>query len=196
MVSRSYALSRSDSVGVKDASPAWDQAQTAGLSLYVPVHATLSTSGMAKWSNQKMELYQLRSSSTSGFSISQDNFARDFPAEFFRKVIAETKELRPLYNGDFYPLTPITVNEDAWCAWQFDRPDLGKGFAMFFRRPKAAQSSFEAALRGLDPQAGYEATFIDSAKTQKLTGEELARLKVEIPSTPGCLLVTYRKLDK
>jgi alpha-galactosidase len=196
MVSRSYALSRSDSVGVKTAAPAWDQAQTAGLSLYVPVHATLSTCGMPKYSNQPLGLYQLRSAATGGLGVSQDNFARDFPAELFRKVIAETRQLRPLYNGDFYPLTAINVSEDAWCAWQFDRPDLGKGFAAFFRRPKAAQATFEAALRALDPGTEYEVTFLDGGRKQKLAGAELARLKVEIPAAPGSAVVTYRRLDR
>lgn len=196
MVSRSYALSRSDSVGVKDAIPAWDQAQTAGLSLYVPVHATLSTCGMPKWSNQKMELYQLRSAATSGFSVSQDNFSKEFPTQLVRQVIGEVKTLRPLYNGDFYPLTPINVSDEAWCAWQFDRPDLGKGFAMLFRRPKAAQASFEASLRGLDPKATYEVAFVDTGKIEKRTGAELGRFVVTIDAAPGSMLVTYQRTDR
>jgi len=196
MVSRSYALSRSDSVAVKEASPAWDQAQTAGLSLYVPLHSTLSTCGMPRWSLQPLGPYQLRSSATSGFGLSQDNFAKDFPTDLIRKAIAEVRILRPLYNGDFYPLTAINVNEDVWCAWQFDRPEVGQGFAMFFRRPKAAPATFEAGLRGLEPKASYEVTFVDSARVEKLTGTELARLKVEIGTAPGSLLVTYRRLDR
>jgi hypothetical protein len=196
MISRSYTLSRSDSVGVKDATPAWDQAQTAGLSLYVPVNATLSVCGLTECGNQPVGLYQLRSAATGGFSVSQDNFAKDFPADLFRKVITEVKELRPLYYGDYYPLAPINVNEDTWCAWQFDRPELGRGFAMFFRRPKAKETSFKAALHGLDLKATYEVTFADSAKKQKLSGSELSRFKCEIPAAPGSSLVIYRKLER
>jgi hypothetical protein len=72
---------------------------------------------------------------------------------------------------------------------------MGKGFAVFFRRPKAEQATFDAALRGLDLKAEYEVTFVDSAKVQKLTGDELAKLKVEIPAAPGSALVTYRKIE-
>jgi len=195
-MSRSYALSRSDSVAVKAATPAWDQAQTAGLSLFVPVHATLSTCGMPKWSSQEVRLYELRSAATSGFSVSQDNFARDFPAGVFQRIIAEVKALRPLYNGDFYPLTPIDVSEDAWCAWQFDRPELGRGFAMFFRRPQAPAATLDVVLRGLDAKAAYDVTFVDEGRTQKLTGEQFSSLKVRIPTAPGALVVTYRRPDR
>ena len=196
MISRSYSLSRSDSVGFKTATPAWDQAQTAGLSLYVPVNATLSVCGLPEFCDQPMGLYQLRSAATSGISVSQDNFAKDFPADLFRKVITEVKELRPLYNGDFYPLTPINVNEDTWCGWQFDRPELGRGFALFFRRPKAMEASFQAALHGLDTRANYEVKFPDSGQTQRLSGSDLSHFKCEIPEAPGTSLLIYRKLDR
>ena len=196
MISRGYVLSRSDSVTKKTSTPTWDQAQTAGLSLYVPVNATLSTCGIPRWSSQDISLYALRSAATSGISISQNNFALDFPIHLFQKIITEVKTLRPLYNGDFYPLTEINTKEDVWCAWQFDRPDPGKGFAMFFRRPKAQSANFEAALRGLDHQAKYEVTLVDSNIVQQLSGTELSRLKVNIPIAPGSLLVMYRKLEK
>ena len=180
-------------VTIKDSTSAWDQAQTAGLSLYVPVNATLNTCGIPKWSSQALSHYALRSAATSGFAISQDNFAADFPRSLFAKVIDEVKTLRPLYSGDFYPLTEINTKEDAWCAWQFDRQDLDKGFAMFFRRPESQLAAFDAALRGLDPKAEYDVTFVDSARVQTLTGAELARFKVTIPSAPGSMLVIYRK---
>lgn len=193
MISRSYVLFRSDSPTTKASSSAWDQAQTAGLSLYVPVHATGSTCGIPQWSSQKLSHYALRSSATSGFSISQNNLAGDFPTGLFKKVVAEVKRLRPFYNGDFYPLTEINVKEDVWCAWQFDCPEQGQGFAMFFRRPKAPQTTLEANLHGLDPKANYEVTFVDSDKTQQVNGVELASLKVEISDAPGSALMVYRK---
>jgi alpha-galactosidase len=143
-----------------------------------------------------LDKYAARSVATTGASICQDVRSKDFPREAALAAIREMKELRPLFQGDFYPLTGISVNPDVWCAWQFDRPELGQGFAMFFRRPKAAPATFEAALRGLDSKAGYEVTFVDSARVEKLTGTELARLKVEIGTAPGSLLVTYRRLDR
>jgi len=200
MISRSYVLSRSDTICLPGYTAAWDQAQTAGLSLFVPVNATLSTCGVATLANGEpstvdLDEYGLRSAATTGLGICQDTFARDFPTNLLKKVIEEVKMLRPLYNGDFYPLTPINLNEDVWCAWQFDRPELGRGFAMFFRRPKTAQASFEADLHGLDRNTSYEVDFADIARVQTLTGDQLAHLRVEIPTAPGSLLVSYRRLD-
>ncbi len=150
MISRSYSISRSDSIGLPYATAEWDQAQTAGLSRFVPLNATLSTCSLPGY--QELSLYVLRSAATSGFGICQDNFATGFPTDLFKKVIAEVKMLRPLYLGDFYPLTALNVDEKVWCAWQFDRPELGRGFAMFFRRRKSPNPVIEVSLRGLDPQ--------------------------------------------
>ena len=46
------------------------------------------------------------------------------------RAIQEVKDLRPCWLGDCYPLVPISTDDAQWCAWQFDRPDLGGGFAM------------------------------------------------------------------
>ena len=191
-ISRCYVLSRSDSVGVPDGNAEWDQAQTAGLSLYVPLHATLSVCGLT--GNRELSLYALRSAATSGFDICEDNFAPGFPAAMFQQVVAEVRTLRPLYFGDYYPLTPVNVNPEVWCAWQFDRPELGRGFAMFFRRPRSLNPVIEVGLHGLDPGAAYAVTFVDRAETRRFTGAELAKLRVELAAAPGSALVTYRKL--
>jgi alpha-galactosidase len=194
MISRSYSISRSDSIGAPYATAEWDQAQTAGLSRFVPLNATLTTCGLPGY--QELNLYALRSAATSGFGICQENFAQGFPTDLFKKVIAEVKMLRPLYLGDFYPLTSVNVNNEAWCAWQFDRPELGRGFAMFFRRPKSPNPVIEVSLHGLDPEAEYEVTFVDSAETRRLTGAYLAKLRLEIASAPGSALVMYQKLER
>jgi len=62
-------ISRSDSVTIKARNPAWDQAQTMGVSLYVPLHSTLATRGIEECSGQKLGLYELRSTMTSGLGI-------------------------------------------------------------------------------------------------------------------------------
>lgn len=143
--------------------------------------------------NRAVGLYELRSTATAGLGVCQDTRAKDFPADVPKKVIAEVKALRQIHTGDFYPLTPITVKEDAWCAWQFDRPDLGKGFAVFFRRPQCPQSGMKAALKGLEPAAVYEVRNEDTGKTEHLTGAALSNWQVSIENAPGSLRVTYTK---
>ncbi len=183
-IRRSYPLWRSDTQCCGRAMPIQDQAQTAGLSLWVPLHAA------GVWD---LEPYTARSVVTTGFNLCMDTRAKDFSGEKARLAIDEVKRLRPLWLGDYYPLTVIQLDEGHWCAWQLDRPDLGKGFAVFFRRPRSAYASMEAGLKGLDAGARYEVTIEDARATRSLTGEELSRLKVEIGAAPGSALVVYRR---
>lgn len=55
--------------------------------------------------------------------------APELPAELARQGIAELKQLRPPWEGDFYPLLPLTTSQSDWYAFQLDRPDLGEGRA-------------------------------------------------------------------
>ena len=90
------------------------------------------------------------------------------------------KMLRPYWLGDYYPLTPINLaaSKTSWCGWQFHRPDLNAGFAMFFRRPKSAQAGYEANLRGIDPKSFVMKSLsqkdMTSIPSRVMTGKELA----------------------
>lgn len=75
---------------------------------------------------------------------------------WFQKVFRTAIRMRPFYLGDYYPLTEETgVGDNVWCAWQCDRPDLKAGFAIFFRRGAAAETSRVFRLGGIDPNATY-----------------------------------------
>jgi alpha-galactosidase len=187
-ISRSYPLWRSDSY--YKANPTLDQAQTAGLSLYLPQHAA------GVW---KVEPYAFRSAATTGAPLLCDVRAKEFSPETTKRALAEVKELRPCYFGDYYPLFPINASDEAWCGWQFDRSDLSRGFAMFFRRPKSAESVKTADLRGLDAAATYEVTLAEdyeSKDVRTMSAAELGRLSIKIDSAPGSVLIKYRKLEQ
>jgi alpha-galactosidase len=192
-VSRSYPLWRSDTPCAGTGANAWcttDQIQTAGLMLYVPQH----TEGV--WS---FDPYTFRSAATMGASISMDARGKDGSLELANRAIAEVKELRPLYFGDYYPLLEINASPQAWSGWQFDRPELGRGFAMFLRRPQCPYRSADVSLRGLDPASKYEVEFRPTYETKEkrtMTGAELGRLHVEIDSPRASLLIVYRKIDR
>ena len=82
-------------------------------------------------------------------------------------------------------------------AWQFDRPDLGEGMALFFRRDQSPTPGIEVALQGLDPQAEYEVSLSiipGQATTERLSGKELARQRVTLSETPGSALLRYRRV--
>ena len=186
--SRSLPLWRSDTQCCGHAEPIQDQVQTAGLSLYVPLHSA------GCWS---FDPYVFRSVATTGTNLCMDPRPADYPARDAKAAIAEAKALRPHYLGDYYPLLAITTSDRDWCAWQMDRPEAGGGFACFFRRPKSPYAAVEASLRGLDPAATYEVTIAETYEAKekkKMSGRDLARLRIEITSAPGSVLVTYRKM--
>ena len=187
-LSRSLPLWRSDTQCCGHAEPVQDQCQMAGLSLYVPLH----TSGC--WS---FDPYVFRSIATTGTNLCMDLRAANVPAEQAKAAIAEAKALRPLYGGDFYPLTAITPEARDWCGWQLHRPDLGHGLAVFFRRPDSPYSAIDASLHGLDPDAAYEVTVHHGyapEEAQRMAGKDLAHLRAEIPEAPGSVLITYQRV--
>ena len=187
-VRRSYPLWRSDSQCCGKAMPVQDQGQTAGLSLYVPLHAG------GCWG---VDPYCFRSIATTGTNLCPD--LAKLPAAEARRAIAEMKSLRPLYQGDFYPLLEIDGSERGWCAWQFDRPERGRGFAMVFRRDRSSYVTAEVGLRGLDAKAKYEVILAETYEpkpVRTMDGADLARLRITLDTAPASVLVTYRKLPK
>jgi alpha-galactosidase len=181
------SLTRSEVTNGGVPKPIADQAHTAELSMWVPFDANILNGADA---------YNFRSTATTGVAIGLDLQSPYAPIDDLRKAIAELKMLRPYWLGDYYPLTPINLQPDIWCGWQFNRPDLKAGFAMFFRRPKSAQATYQAKLQGIDPKSSYEVTFaetFDVGSKRVMTGAELAHLKVDIDHAPGSLLVRYEK---
>ncbi len=181
------SLSRSEVTAAGVPHPIADQAQTAELSMWVPFHAQILNA---------VDPYNFRSTATTGVAIGLDLQSPYVPLDELRKAIAELKMLRPYWLGDYYPLTPINLETNTWCGWQFNRPDLDAGFAMFFRRPKSAEATYQAKLHGIDPQSSYEVSFAetyDVSAKRVMTGSQLANLRIEINHAPASLLIRYRK---
>jgi len=190
--SRSFPLWRSDFSDV--GGPAYgkglqvgSQLQTAGLSRWVPLHTA------AVWT---FSPYDFRSAMSSGVVIYCDIRKAEFPAEDARRAVAELKRLRPYFLGDFYLLSPLTIAYHDWCAYQYDRPDLGEGFALFLRRHESLFATMEVALKGIDEDAEYDvgmtATF-DEPPRRRMRGSELTRLAITVPERAGSVLLEYRR---
>jgi alpha-galactosidase len=182
------SLTRSEVTNGGVPKPIADQAHTAELSMWVPFDSNILNGADA---------YNFRSTATTGVGIGLDLQSPYAPIGELGKAIAELKMLRPFWLGDYYPLTPINLQPDIWCGWQFNRPDLKGGFAMFFRRPMSGQTTYEAKLQGIDPKASYQVSFaetFDAGPKRVMKGTELAHLKVSINKAPGSLLVRYQKI--
>ena len=80
---------------------------------------------------------------------------------------------REYLSGDYYPLTPYSLDNSAWMAWQFDRPEQGRGMIQAFRRGESPYESARFSLHGLEPDARYVISNIDSGQSRKMTGREL-----------------------
>ena len=192
-ISRSFPLTRTDEWD-QHQQDEWDiynsngharQGHTYGLNLYLPCSGTFSN---------EPAIYDFRSALGAGINIHWNPYASDFPAPQAKNLIAEFKRLRPFFYGDFYPLTPHSISDDVWMAYQFHREDLGQGMFLAFRRPNSPDLTARLKLSGLLPSARYELNFEDTGKKQTFTGEALAKgIDVTIEPAPGSLLVTYHE---
>jgi alpha-galactosidase len=183
MVMRSVVQTRSDFIGLGHAD--CDQSQTYGLSLYLPVHATIG------W---EVGAYPCRSSAVSGFCAEWDILDEKFPIEQARRCISEMKENSKYWTGDYYPLTPWTTASDRWMAWQLHRADLDEGMILAFRHQQCPYSALQVNPRGLKSGQSYQVTFIDEdhhsvAKT--MSERQLSALELSIPARHQSLLVRY-----
>jgi len=114
-----------------------------------------------------------------------------------QKAYAECRRIGPLMlEGDYYPLTPYSLQADHWIAWQFNRPESGDGGVQAFRRADCCEASITICLRGLDPTAEYELTNFDIEGTTRVSGKNVMEkgLTVEIKDKPGAAVIVYQRL--
>ncbi|PAW60874.1 MAG: hypothetical protein B9S36_07505, partial [Verrucomicrobiia bacterium Tous-C2TDCM] len=104
-----------------------------------------------------------------GFSI---NYRNPKAVAALREHLDRYLKVRPIFTGDFYPLTPHTLEKNEWIAWQFHRTDLGESVAQAFRGPDSGSETLTVKLRSLIPQQRYEIESFDGGKEIR-TGEEL-----------------------
>jgi len=99
---------------------------------------------------------------------------------------AEFKRCRPLFYGDYYPLTAATPAANAWLAMQYNRADLGEGMVLAFRRAYCAEAIKAFRLSGLDATARYEVTNLDVPGSTLVSGRELMEqgMTVKIADLP------------
>jgi len=111
-----------------------------------------------------------------------------------RRFMVEWRRVIPYYWGDFYPLTPYSLEETVWMAWQFDSPEKGEGLVQAFRRDKSPEQARVFKLRGLDPKRNYSLRNFDADKTEKISGRQLMEegLQVSIKDQPGAAVIVYK----
>ena len=181
-MSRSVALYRSDWVF----DPEGAQSHTMGIHCYYPCNATTCNS---------TDPYVFRSCLAAGMLLAWDVSASDFDADEARKRVEEFKIMRPLFYGDFYPLTLHHSGRisDVWCAYQLHREDLNRGAVVAFRRARSPYPVAAFKLHGLEPGGEYELADMDTGVAVVRAGEELLSkgLEISMHEAPHASIVLY-----
>jgi alpha-galactosidase len=182
MMRRCIVLWRSDNTWGHETFPQNVQAMTYGLSHWLPLHGlgAAATDDLALRSGM---------GACGGFSI---NYRNPKAVAALRKHLDHYFKVRPLFIGDFYPLTPHSLDTTSWIAWQFHRADLGESLVQAFCRPEAETETLTVKLRGLDPQQRYEIENLDGGKEVR-TGEELMRgLDITLREKPAAAVLVLK----
>jgi alpha-galactosidase len=161
------------------------QCHTYGLHFYLPASGTGNGDPRKYWFRSAM----------GGAVVMGWELTPSFNLQAALEDVAEFRSLRDYLYGDYYPLTPYATGDDAWAAFQWDRPEGRDGIVLAFRRPMAAATSVTAMLQGLESAADYEVNFEDYGVTVVRSGQELAAgITLKIAEAPGSLLVKYRRI--
>jgi alpha-galactosidase len=185
MMRRCIVLWRSDSTWGDKTFPQNVQAMTHGLSHWLPLHGlgAAATDDLALRSGM---------GACGGFSI---NYRNPKAVAALRKHLESYLKIRPLYTGDYHPLTPYSLDTTSWIAWQFHRADLGEGIVQAFRRPDAASGTLTVKLHGLVPQQRYEIENLDGG-SEVHTGEELMRgHAITLSEKPAAAVLVLRAIE-
>ena len=167
--------------------PSVQQCQTFGLSLWLPYHGSGTI---------HPTVYSFRSSIFPASRVGWDTRKKDLDYALLRRMIAEFHKVEPYLLGDYYPLTPYSLANNAWIGWQFDEPEQGGGAVQAFRREEAKEDSLLLKLQGLDGNATYAVENLDGGKTENYTGNDLMTtgLQAKIAERPGAAIFVYRKV--
>lgn len=187
---RAVTLWRSDTgchpEGAQYRTSVWNHNQILGLSEYIPYHAC------AIW---EPDAYTVRSTATQGIACNFDVFNAGFDFCKAKKCLNEVQQLKSYWNGDFYPLTQATLDENVWSAYQLALADRGAVYV--FRRAKSIDSKMTFAFNALDANQQYRLTFTDedfNAREETYRGKDLlSGLEVQIPNPRNSLVITYEK---
>ena len=159
-----------------------NQGHTYGISSWIPYYG----SGCAFTDSYSARSYILPCSGYGGTNAAT------------KRAYDECRRVAPFMLGDYYPLTPYSIQAGDWIAWQFDRPDLAGGVVQAFRRDKNESRTRVLRLSGLAPSAEYDITDLDGGEPKRLKGKHLMEngLTVEIKTEPGSAVIFYKEKER
>lgn len=103
-----------------------------------------------------------------------------------RRHLDRYLKVRPLFAGDYYPLTEWSDDPSRWLAFQFHGLEKGESIVQAFGGAAAAPRAFTLRLKGLDPGQTYTITNWDSPSSpMERSGADLAEARIELPAKDG-----------
>jgi alpha-galactosidase len=184
----SVSLFRTDYLCYADCNPAGMQLQTAGLAPFVPLNGLVCRI-IPTW-------YELLSRLAPGFALAaaavQEALDSEADQALLQRQLAVLLRARPLFCGDFYRFSSVTLDERDWFAYQLNLPEEGKACVFSARRSRCSMSSATYELKGLEPDALYVLEDAETGVTLgKVTGTALMTegLTVTLPQKETASLI-------
>jgi len=167
-----------------------NQCQTYGLSFWLPYFGT------GVYYGEDELVYSVRSHMCPAFGFCGDVRREGIDWAKFRRLTDDWRKISPSFLGDFHPLTSYSLAEDDWIAWQFDRPEIGRGMVQAFRRRESPFYAGRFPLKALTPDAQYDVINLDLPGKTTLTGRELMEtgLEILVRDRPGSAMIVYERV--
>jgi len=179
--------------------PVGHQCMTYGISFWLPFHGTGTVASAAApyygGGFTKVEPYAFWSNVAPSLVSGIDIRVKEIDYETLRRLYNQWRQTSACYYGDYYPLTPFSHQKNVWLAWQFNRPEAGRGMVQAFRRSECPEATQRLRLRGLDAGATYTVTDLDRGAPQQLSGKQLMEegLAVQLAEQPAAAVIVYEK---
>lgn len=113
------------------------------------------------------------------------------------RAYKECVQIQPMMlYGDYWPLTPYSLDSKDWMAWQFNRENEGDGCVQVFRRENCSGRKITTKLHGLEAKANYQVKNMDSQKASTYTGNRLMErgLTITVDEQPGAAVLVFMKV--
>ena len=170
-------------------SPEGMQVQTAGLAPYVPLNGTIFR-GNTDWYTFMSFL-----SAGVGLRMAQIEAALEDAATGaeLRKMFAVMMKVRKLFKGDYYQLTPVTLDDRDWFAYRLHMPETGEGAVLSFRRGNCPVNSANYLLSDLCPDTEYLFEDMYTGKTFRASGKVMIEsgLDVSLKARKSASVICY-----
>ncbi len=171
------------------------------------IHRQCHTFGLLSWVPLNMSDgavltqgsdYEWRSAMTAGLNVKLPEKDDAESAGFAKAAIEQYLSIQKFFYGDYYPLTRYSQAKDAWMAYQLDLPETGEGLVVALKRPESREGRQTLRLKGLDEEADYRLTNVDTKKTWTVEGRRLmgAGVEIELANQPDSALIQYLRIEK